>query len=294
MPVAQGSPLDADATRARHFRTLASDRGAIYSIAILGSAGFLFGASRGSVALMVGIPLAVIVLTLAIAFKVADGRAADDLFAAFARDNGLRQRARVVLAPLTPLLGAGDRRYCEHYMEGPLPGRPGVEGGLGLYTFEVKKRSGDGNRSHWVSRDFTVCVVDVEDAMSEFPGIYLRRRVGVLDHLGVLVEGGGWPDNDGLRAVDLESATFDDTFDLRVVAEQDDGRLHELFTPRLINWLTDHPLRIQFEYRAGALVVYLDGDVADTGRLVHLFEAGGHLAAAIAGEWREAQAAAGT
>ena len=37
--------------------------------------------------------------------------------------------------PLTPLLGAGDRRRVEQWMVGPLEG--GLECGLGHYTYEV-------------------------------------------------------------------------------------------------------------------------------------------------------------
>ena len=52
---------------------------------------------------------------------------------------------------------------------------------------------------------------------------------------------------------------FNDAYELLVTREQDDGRVRELFDPKTIVWLAEHPLRPHFEFRAGFLCVYVPG-----------------------------------
>ena len=94
----------------------------------------------------------------------------------------------------------------------------------------------------------------------------------------------------GLREVELESTDFNDAYELLVANEQDDGRLRELFDPKTIVWLAEHPLCPQFEFRAGFLVVYVPGYLEDLGRVVWLLEAAERLAGRVQTEITEAVA----
>jgi hypothetical protein len=75
--------------------------------------------------------------------------------------------------------------------------------------------------------------------MDLFPGIYLRQKRGLMGLLG----GYDWLRGSSLHDVELESTEFHETYELKVVKNQDEGRLRELFDPETIVWLTDHPLR---------------------------------------------------
>ena len=107
-----------------------------------------------------------------------------------------------------------------------------------------------------------------------FPGVYLREKRGLLERVG----GHDWLRGRRLREVELESTEFNETYELQVAREQDDGRLRELFDPKTIVWLQDHPLRPHIEYRAGFLVVYVPGFIEDMGRVVWLLEAAERIA----------------
>jgi hypothetical protein len=61
-----------------------------------------------------------VALVLVAAFVTAARRAERDFFLGFADAHGLRYVGDAQLMPLTPLLGAGDRRECSHWMVGPL------------------------------------------------------------------------------------------------------------------------------------------------------------------------------
>ena len=64
--------------------------------------------------------------------------------------------------------------------------------------------------------------------------------------------------------------------------------MRELFDPKTIVWLAEHPLRPHFEFRAGFLVVYVPGSVEDLGRLVWLLEAAERIATRVRAEITEA------
>jgi hypothetical protein len=272
---------DADATRARHMRAIAGGRATAYAIALGVVGAVVFGAWLREPLLMLAGPAVVLAAVLGICFLVADRRAEDEFFLSFARARGFAYAPRTELLPLTPLLGAGERRECRHWMEGPL-GDSLPACGLGHYVF--RERQGSGRNRRWKSHDFTVCVVDLGEGIAIYPGVFLARRRDLVDRIG----GGAWLHTANRRRVELESEALHERCDLWVERSQDDVQLLQLFSPSFVSWLAEHPMRPCFEYRAGTLVVYLEQRVADAGRLSWLLDATAEIARRLRREVREA------
>jgi hypothetical protein len=138
-------PEDADDTRGHHLRRLLGHPvtlivgGALAVIALVVAGAQVMFAVGGAAA------AAVIVLVLIVVWLIANGRARDDFFNAYAAGRGLtRIDGKSNLPPLTPLLQKGDRRYAEQRFNGVLPG--GINGSLCLYTYEDTSTDSDGNR----------------------------------------------------------------------------------------------------------------------------------------------------
>jgi hypothetical protein len=282
---AEGAPArrNAASTRAFHLRRVLRGRLAGYAFAFGVVGAVVLGAWLDSMLVLFGGPLLVGMLVLAAAFMAADGRAERDFFVSFAAARGLRYVGETTLLPLTPLLAAGNRRECRHWMTGPLGERtPGATCGLGHYTWFERKR-GDGGGSRWVPHDFTVCGVDLEPGIGMFPGVFLARRRGLAGMLD-----GGWLRTGTRRKVELESALLHERYDLWVERSQDDLVLRELFSPSFVAWLAEHPLEPCFEYKAGTLVVYLERRLEDAGRLGWLQDATDEIAGRLAREVAEA------
>jgi hypothetical protein len=126
--------------------------------------------------------------------------------------------------------------------------------------------------------------MDLSPEMPTYPGVYLRRRQG-------LIHGDDWLRHDRCRRVELESIAFGERYDLLCAPDQDELALRELFSPKLVDWLAGHPLEPGFELRAGVLVVWLPGHVEEAGKLAFFLDGARHLANTVA---REAQEAATT
>lgn len=186
---------------------------------------------------------------------------------------------------MTPLLGAGDRRRCEHWMTG----RPGGDGevGLGHYTYEVRKRDEHGRTERRETRHFTICVTDIEAAMRMFPGVFLCRRRGIFG----MLDGKDWLSHVNRHEVELESARLCHRYALWVDNGQDEVLLRELFTPSFEVLLAEHPLEACFEYRAGTLVVYVERKLEDEGHLDWMREVTAKIAHRFATEVAETRAA---
>lgn len=288
--IALSSPADADATRGRHLRAGLRGRGAAYAFVIGSAAAVTAGAWLKQPIVMAAGPAAVGLAVLLLSLLTADRRAALDFYSALARDLGLDYHRTASVLPLSPLLGAGDRRRFEHVMHGPLDrGFAGADVIMALYTYETTEEHHDNGsvRASAVAHRYTVCIVDVPNAMRGFRGLFLRRRRGLLDRLG-----DNWLGNLTVRRVHVESAAFEDTYDLSVVEDQDDVRVHQLFSPSLVDWLAQHPLHPCLEMRAGSLVIYVPGHIEDAGHAMWLYDAARGITRRLARDLADSQSVA--
>jgi hypothetical protein len=279
-------PRNANSTRGRHFRALLHTRGFAYGLVLGGAATLVAGAWLHSAALAAGGPVVIAAIAAIGAFVAADRRAANDFFRTYAAAHGLAYIGRRGPLPLTPLLGAGDRRRCEHWMEGRLG--DGVVGGLGHYTYEVRKRDSRGRTEKRETRHFTICVVELEAGIRMFPGIFLCPRRGIFG----MLDGEDWLSHRNRHEVELESAKLCDRYELWIDDAQDELLLRQLFTPSFEVLLAEHPLAPGFEYRAGALAVYLERTIEDEGHLDWLREVTAEIARRFSTEIEQRSASA--
>ena len=261
-------------------RALLRSRATVYVLTLGIVGAVVAGAWLRAPIVLLGGPLFAVGAVALVCFLVADRRAEEEFFRGFARARRFSYMPRTELMPLTPLLSAGDRRECRHWMEGPLVDE--AQCGIGHYAFHV--RHGSGRHKRRRSHHFTICVVDVEPAIVMYPGLFLARRRDLVDR----VSGDAWLDTGNRRPVDLESESLGERCELWVERSHDDVRLLELFSPSFVAWLADHPLRPLFEYRAGTLVVYLERRVEDAGHLGWMLEATAAIAQRLRCEVREA------
>ena len=279
-------PANANAGRTEWFRAHMGRPATITALVVGASAALLLGAAFGGPVWAALAPLGVIVAVVGGAWWTADRRAENAFWKHVAESLGYQPFFDPhALETTTPLLHAGDRRIWRHELTGPL-GDSGLTAQLAQYRYDVK-RDNDKGPETWTQYRFTVCLVELEAGMELFKGVYLRGRrglVGRIEH--------DWLRGRRLEDVELESEAFNDAYELLVAPEQDRGRLRELFDPRTIVWLAEHPLRPHFEFRAGFLVVYVPGHLEDLGRLVWLLEAAERIAERVAGEISEARSAA--
>jgi hypothetical protein len=204
----------------------------------------------------------------------------------YARQRNLKYVGEMELLEVSPLLAAGERHWCEHYIEGPLGAdTPNVHFGLAHYTYEEYEESST-RRGNTVEirtpHHMTICVAEVPEAADLFHGIYVIRRRGVFKS----VSGSNWLNFDDLRRIEPESEGFNQRFDLFVRKAQDDNTLLRLFKPSFQQWLADLPTELYFEYHQGTLVVYRYRHETEAVQL----DAQIHAAARIAKQLREAAA----
>jgi hypothetical protein len=272
-------PANTNSTRSAHFRTLLGGSFTIVGGAIFIAIVFTIGAAAHQPSVMLLGPVFVVFVMVLIAFFRADSQAENEFFKRFAAAHGLNHWAQQYSLPaFTPLLGGGDRRHCEHWMESK--GR-----GLGWYTFECRQDNGD-KPDTWEPHHFTVATVDVgEHGMARFQGIYLRRRRGIFDRLD---SDANWLRGKDLKKVELESTAFHERFELWADQDQDDIVLRQLFAPTFVVWLSEHPLKPGFELRAGELVVFVPDRLGEAGKLEFLLMAAAEISKRIQAELSEA------
>jgi hypothetical protein len=202
-------------------------------------------------------------------WSVAEDESEREFFADLAPRLGLEYVVSGALPPITPLLSAGDSQLCEHVMEGPLFGKlGGPTCTLAHYQFSVTHADGE-HGTRQVPHHFTVGAMELPDALPVFHGIYLRRRPAIRIP-------GLWDDwlaRAHAAEVDLESADFEQLYELRAAPDQDPLVLQRLFSPSFIVWLAEHPLRPGLECKAGELVVFMPEHEGDADRLTLFHEA---------------------
>ena len=278
-------PAHANAGRGQHCRATLGRPAVVSALVLAPSAALVAGAAYGGAAAALAAPLAAIALIVAWAWRTGERQAERAFWNAVAEATGFAPVFDVALMQhTTPLLHAGDRRRFHHVLAGPLGG-VGIEVRLAQYGYEVDHEDSKGNGVTARYR-FTICLTELPGGMELFPGVYLRARRGVAGRLGH-----DWLKGRRVERVELESADFNAAYELFVTPEQDHGRLRELFDPKTIVWLAEHPLRPSFELRAGFLVVYVAGHLEDLGRLVWLLEAAERLAGRLRDEIAEAAGA---
>jgi hypothetical protein len=274
-------PGNANAGRGEYFRTLMGKPATVTVLVVGASLALLWGAATGGVAGAAAAPPAFVAVVTAVVFWLADRQAETRFWAHVATSIGFKQAYDAdVLETTTPLLHAGDRRFWKHELMGPL-GDTGLIARLVQYRYDVDRVRKEKAEARYSRHCFTICAVDLPGSMQMFRGVYLRERRNLLS-------GDDWLRGRRLRQVELESTVFSDVYELQVAREQDDGRLRELFDPKTIVWLAEHPLRPHIELRAGFLVVYVPGYVNDLGRIVWLLEAAERIAGRVQAEIREA------
>jgi hypothetical protein len=282
---AESKVADADSTRGRHFHELLGGRAFAYWVVLGSVASLLAGAWLGSLPVAVLSPIVAAAVGVLIAFFAADRRSELDFFRTYAASRDLTYMGDFELLPMTPLLGAGDRRRCEQWMTGRLD--RDLQGGIGHYTYEIRKRDERGRTERRETRHFTICVIDLEQAMRMFPGVFLCRRRGIFG----MLDGKDWLSHANRHEVELESARLVERYALWVDNGQDELLLHELFTPSFEVLLAEHPLEPCFEYRAGTLVVYVERRLSDEGHLDWMREVTARIANRFATEVEETRAA---
>jgi hypothetical protein len=281
-------PTNANSGQGDLFRAYLGSRLAVWFMALASACVFVYGASKRDVLIMTLGPLAAVALTVAVAWVMADRGAANRFYLHYARSLGLVYWPRAGLPALTPLLGAGDRRWIEHWMHGALPGDPKLAGGIGHLVWEEReddrRDDGLGLREVASRQRVTICVADLEASIRRFHGVFLRSRRGLVAPTS------DWIRRSRTREIEVESAAFSQRYELHVADDQDEVSARQLLSPSLIVWLAEHPLAPGFEIRAGMLVVFVDRPLSDEGNLTYLLDATRRLAERVLAETKEAAA----
>jgi hypothetical protein len=279
-------PANANSNRREYFRALMRSKLTVYTLVLGCLGGFVYGAYQRDPLLMAALPAGVVALVLVVAAVLADRRSARSFYLAFADAAGLEHVGDWDILPFTPLLGAGDRQRCENWMIGDVVKEPRMQGGLGNFVYEEIKESTDSNgvrRKQTVDKNrITVCLVDMEESILLYKGIFLRQRRGLLNLQR------DWLAATPSRSVEVESAAFTRKYELRISDDQDEILLRRLLSPTLVNWLAEHPLAPGFELRGGTLVVFVPRALEDSGKLTFLLDATREIAQRVSGEVREA------
>jgi hypothetical protein len=246
------SPDDANDLRGFHFRRLLRKPATWIATAIavlaagIAAAVFLspaFGAAAGAAAIL---------LSLLVVFAIADSKAEDAFFEAYAAQRGLTLSGKSPLPGATPLLCKGDTRYAERALSGSLAA--GIDGVLALYTYEDETTDSEGNRETNYYR-YTVGLIEVPECAAHVPELFCRRKSGLrsLEKL-----------EDAFRRskqrVKLESEALDKRYEIFSGSEQDQVWLRRLFSPTFIVWLSEAaPKKFAFELVGGTLCCYVSG-----------------------------------
>lgn len=263
----------------RHVKALIGTRKYLWPAVFVGGGLFLLGSTTGNPIVAV-VPLLIVLAVLGIRmWREATRLAARDFFVGYAVERHFNYSESMIVVASTPLLAAGDRRRCEHYIEGELEGVPGASVGLAHFVFETQEHKHDRrNRpiAIFTPHDYTVAMVDLQRPSSVFPGIYLQRRTGVLARAD-------WLDRKSLVPATLDHSALAHRCELLVTQGQDPDRLRRLMRTDLQAMLAESPMQPGLEYHEGMLVVYVPGKVRGPDQLDGLIK----LTALIANRLQE-------
>lgn len=273
-------PADIDATQGEHFRRLLGHRVTLIGGGTVALAVFIAASAGAGVAIGAAGLAVTVLLTVFVVFLIANAKAKQDFFRAYADGRGLRwTEGKSNLPPLTPLLNRGDRRYAEQRFDGVLPGR--LDGSLCLYTYEEETRDSDGNKQTSYFH-FTIAMTQLPDTAPFIRELFCQRRFGFrfLDGAEDLFR--------RRQRVEHESEAVDKRYEVFTGADDDLNRARQILSPTFLVWLESHsPEKFAFELVAGSLVTNVKGHLKSAAELDELCAASAAVARRLHEEARE-------
>jgi hypothetical protein len=245
-------PDDANDLRGFHFRRLMRKPLTWMLTAVAMVAAGAAGAALVGPLVGLAAAAAVLPISLLIVFAIADSKAEDAFFEAYAQQHGLALAGKGPLPPATPLLRKGDDRYANRSLTGALA--DGVEGTLALYTYEEETTDSEGNTQTSYYR-YTIGLIEVPECAPHVPELFCQQKFGLrsLEKFEDVFRR-------SKQRVKLESEALDHKYEIFAGKEQDQVWLRRLFSPTFIVWLTDSaPKKFAFELVDGALCCYVHG-----------------------------------
>ncbi len=219
-----------------------------------------------------------ILITTIVCWIVANSKAEDDFFMAYAEQRGLTRIEKGQLPGSTPLLRKGDERKAEEILAGPIG--ESANGSIALYTYTDVYYDKDGR--HETDYHFTVSMCDLPECRQLLPELYANRKFGLRVFEKV---------EDVFRSnerVKLESEKLDTEYEIFAPKEQDQNFLRQLFSPTFIVWMTDSaPEKFAFELEGGVLCCNVKGHKKSAAELDAMRAAAAHIAKRIRDEVAE-------
>lgn len=187
---------------------------------------------------------------LVIVFVVADHRAENAFYEAYAKSRGLTWQGSGDLERATPLLRKGDKRKADEIFTGPLA--DDVDGTLALYTYTEVDTDSDGDRTE-TDYPYTLILLDLPETVAHLPELLVQRKSGFK-----ALEGFEDKFRRKHERVTLESEAMRDRYEIFVGKEQDAVWVRRLFSPSFIVWLTEvPPKKFAFELVDGKLCAFV-------------------------------------
>lgn len=213
----------------------------------------------------------VFLIGIGIVFWIADHRAAQAFYDAYANARGLTRHSKGTLGGLTPLLRKGDKQRVNEMFEGELA--PGLEGQLVLWTYVVESTDSKGNRTE-TNYPFTLAVFHLPEVTPNLKELRVQRKSGfkALEKF-----------EDAFRRsherVTLESEAMRDRYEIFKGKGEDPVWVRRLFSPSFIVWLSETPPnKFAFEIENGWLCTYVPKHWTSTETLDEIVSVGAFVA----------------
>ena len=273
-------PDDAGDTRGRHLRSLlAHPLTLIGGLALALIALIGIGTQVGIAAGAAGAGVAILIVGIVV-WLIANARAHEDFFTAYAQGRGLtRIDGKSSLPPITPLLQKGDKRYAEQRFNGVLPG--GMDGSLCLYTYEDTSTDSDGNRQTTYVH-YTIALTQLPATAAMIQELYCQRRFGFrfMDSAEDVFR--------RRQRVEQESEGVDRSYEIFIGANDELNVARQILSPSFLVWLDGHsPEAYAFELCAGSLVCNVKGHKKSAAELDALCTASAAVARRLSEEAAE-------